>query len=125
MSNRISVTFGRVEGRRVIVWAFLAAIVYCCGLGAQTRALGSQSILPDYTHGPGWFPGVIKPYRQTPVPSLVIENSPRVHDLIHDGRLELSLADALTLALENNLDIAVQRYLHPVAETDVLRTLAG
>ena len=118
-------TFGRVEGRRVIVCAFFAAIVYCCGLGAQTRALGSQSILPDYTRGPGWFPGVTKPYRQTPVPPLVIENSPRVHDLIHDGRLELSLADALTLAVENNLDIAVQRYLHPVAETDVLRTLSG
>ncbi len=54
-----------------------------------------------------------------------MENSPRLHDLIHDGKLELSLADALSLALENNLDIAVQCYLHPVAETDVLRTLSG
>ena len=54
-----------------------------------------------------------------------MENSPRLHDLIHNGKLELSLADALSLALENNLDIAVQRYLHPVAETDVLRTLSG
>jgi hypothetical protein len=48
-----------------------------------------------------------------------------VDDLIHDGRLELSLADALSLALENNLDIAVQRYLHPVTEAHVLRMLSG
>ena len=124
MSNRISVTFGGV-GTRVIVVAFLAVTFPSSGLVAQTKAIGSQSILPDYTHGPGWFPGVVKPYRQTPVPPLVIENSPRIHDLIHDGKLELSLTDALSLALENNMDIAVQRYLHPVAETDVLRTLSG
>jgi len=48
-----------------------------------------------------------------------------LHDLIHNGKLELSLADALSLALENNLDIGVQRYLHPVAETGTLRTLSG
>lgn len=125
MSNRISVAFGRAAFARVFVAAFLTATCSSPGLVAQTGALGSQSILPDYTHGPGWFPGVTKPYRQIPVPSLVIENSPRVHDLIHDGKLGLSLADALSLALENNLDIAVQRYLHPVAQTDVLRALSG
>src|SRR5579859_4327105 len=125
MSNRISVAFGRAVFARVFVAAFLTATCSSPGLLAQTGALGSQSILPDYSRGPGWFPGVIKPYRQIPVPSLVIENSPRVHDLIHDGKLGLSLADALSLALENNLDIAVQRYLHPVAQTDVLRTLSG
>ena len=68
---------------------------------------------------------MVKPYRERPVAPAVMENSPRLHDLIHNGKLELSLADALSLALENNLDIAVQRYLHPVAETDVLRTLSG
>ncbi len=68
---------------------------------------------------------MIKPYREAPIAPGSLENSPRLHDLIHDGKLELSLADALTLALENNLDIAVQRYVRPVAETDVLRTLSG
>ncbi len=103
------------------------AAVLCCSslLLAQPGVRGSQSLLPDYTHGPGWFPGVTRPYREAPVAPLVMENSPRLHDLIHNGKLELSLADALSLALENNLDIGVQRYLHPVAETDVLRTLSG
>jgi outer membrane protein TolC len=54
-----------------------------------------------------------------------MENSPRLHDLIRDGKLRLSVADALALALENNLDIAVQRFLHPIAEADVLRTSSG
>ena len=92
---------------------------------AQSAAHGSQSILPDYTRGPGWFPGVTRPYQETPISPLVIENSPRLRDLIHNRKLELSLADALSLALENNLDIAVERYIHPAAQADVLRTLSG
>ncbi|HSR06447.1 MAG TPA: TolC family protein [Bryobacteraceae bacterium] len=123
MSLRIGAARVRAGGVRLPA---IAAVLYCSPmLFAQAGALGSQAILPDYTHGPGWFPGVIKPYRQAPMAPLVIENSPRLHDLIHNGKLELSLADALSLALENNLDIGVQRYLHPVAETDVLRTLSG
>jgi outer membrane protein TolC len=45
--------------------------------------------------------------------------------LIHDGRLELSLSDALALTLENNLDIVVQRYVIPFAQTDILRSKSG
>jgi len=59
------------------------------------------------------------------IPPRMIENSTRLHDLIHDGKLELSLSDALALVLENNLDISVQRYILPIAETDVLRTRGG
>jgi outer membrane protein TolC len=56
---------------------------------------------------------------------MTLSNSPRLESLIHDGKLELSLADALALALENNLDIAVQRYIPKFAQTDVLRTQSG
>jgi outer membrane protein TolC len=45
--------------------------------------------------------------------------------LIHDGKLFLSLKDAIRLALENNLDIAIARYNLPIADTDILRTKAG
>jgi hypothetical protein len=47
-----------------------------------------------------WFPGVTKAYKERPVAPAVIESSARLHDLIHNGKLELSLADALSLALE-------------------------
>ena len=41
------------------------------------------------------------------------------------GKVQLSLAQALALAIENNLDIAVQRYVRPIAEADMLRTSSG
>jgi outer membrane protein TolC len=71
------------------------------------------------------FPRLWRPYVEQPLPNMVLENSPRLHTLIHDGKLELSLSDALSLALENDLDIVVQRYVVPFAETDILRTKSG
>ena len=59
--------------------------------------------LPDYSHGARAFPDILNPYRPTPVHALQLENSPRLHDLIHDERLRLSLSDALALTIENNL----------------------
>ena len=53
------------------------------------------------------------------------ENSPRVHDLIRAGNLYLSLQDALALAIENNLDIELQRYMLPVGDTELLRAKGG
>jgi outer membrane protein TolC len=79
----------------------------------------------DYSRSPGWFPDLVRPYEVPRLAPPVLENSPLLKDLIHDGKLELSLANALALALENNLDIAVQRYLRPIAEADVLRTRSG
>ncbi len=56
-------------------------------------------------------------------PSLA--NSVRLDQCIHDGKLYLSLDDAIDLALENNLDLAISRYNLPIANMDVLRTAAG
>jgi outer membrane protein len=58
-----------------------------------------------------------------PLPRL--SNAPRLHDLLQDGKLYLSLSDAVTLALENNFDIAIARINLDIADTDVLRTKAG
>ena len=49
----------------------------------------------------------------------------RIDSLMHDGKLYLSLNDAIALALENNLDIAIARYNLNIADTDVLRAKAG
>src|SRR5277367_3849230 len=64
-------------------------------------------------------------YRATLVPQPNLANSPRIDALVKDGVLELSLKDAISLALENNLDIAIARYNLPIAAADVLRTRAG
>jgi outer membrane protein TolC len=67
----------------------------------------------------------ISPYKGDSVPEPVLTNSPRLDRLIRDGKLYLSLKDAIDLALENNLDLAIARYNLPIADTDVLRTKAG
>jgi outer membrane protein TolC len=84
-----------------------------------------QSFLAGLANGPRTLPHVWNPYVQRSLPHPVLLNSPRLKNLIHDGKLELSLADALALTLENNLDIVVQRYVMPFAQTDVLRAKSG
>jgi outer membrane protein TolC len=67
----------------------------------------------------------IRAYTADTVPEPVLQNSPRLQQLIRDGKLYVSLNDAIALALENNLDLAIARYNLPIADTDVLRTKAG
>jgi outer membrane protein TolC len=64
-------------------------------------------------------------YSPETVPEPPLANSPRLVELIRDGKLYLSLKDAIDLALENNLDLAIARYNLPIADTDILRTQAG
>lgn len=65
------------------------------------------------------------PYRGSSAPEPVLANSPRLDRLIRDGKLYLSFSDAVALALENNLDLAIARYNIPIADTDILRTRSG
>lgn len=87
----------------------------------QTPVAPSAAVRLDVPHS--YNP--LNAYRPTLVPEPVLSNSPRLETLIHDGVLELSLNDAINLALENNLDLAIARYNIPIAEADVLRTKAG
>jgi outer membrane protein len=79
----------------------------------------------DFTHGPLAFPTILKPYQPISIERPELTNSPRLEQLIHDGKLMLSLQDAVELALENNLDIAVQRYYPWIADASILKTKAG
>lgn len=54
-----------------------------------------------------------------------MENSVRLGLRVRDGKLSLSLRNAIDLALENNLDLVIARYNLPIAQMDVLRTAAG
>ena len=64
-------------------------------------------------------------YSADEVPKPDLTNSPLLGQLIRDGKLYLSLKDAIRLALENNLDLAIARYNLPIANMDILRTRAG
>jgi outer membrane protein TolC len=67
----------------------------------------------------------LDPYRPSTAPAVDLTNSPRLERLERDGKLYLSLNDAVALALENNLDLAYFRYNIPIAESDLARTKAG
>jgi outer membrane protein TolC len=86
---------------------------------------GQEKSGRDYSHGKSQFPNFFSPYSPIQVERPSLANSPRIEQLVHDGKLELSLQDAIALALENNLDIAVQRYTPWIAETDILRAMGG
>ena len=79
----------------------------------------------DYSKGQPLLPNPVAPYQARNVAPPKFTNSPRIDQLIKDGKLMLSLDDAITLALENNLDLAIARYNLDIADTDILRTKAG
>ncbi len=97
------------------------------GAGPGSSSAGYPPLMrgPDYSKGKSPFPNIFAPYSPTRVQAPALTNSPRVDQLIQDGKMKLSLQDAIALALENNLDIVVQRYTPWIADTDILRTLGG
>ena len=65
------------------------------------------------------------PYMPSTAPELDLSNSPRLQNLIRDGKIYISLRDAIAVAIENNLDLAYFRYNFPIAQTDIQRTKSG
>jgi outer membrane protein len=79
----------------------------------------------DYSQGKSGFPNPLKWYTATNYPAPRLSNTPRLDDLLRDGKIYLSLSDAVTLALENNYDIAIARINLDIADADLLRAKAG
>jgi outer membrane protein len=80
----------------------------------------------DFTKPAGrLFGNPINMYRPTTIVKASFQNSVRLTNLVKDGKIYLSLSDALALALENNYDIAIARYDLDIADTDILRTKTG
>ena len=97
----------------LLVAALLPGVIFPTTVAAQSNAKG-------FTLG-----GILDTWQPQEVTAPVLENSPRIESLIRGGMLELSLSDALALAIENNLDIAVQRFIPEYSQTDLLRSKAG
>lgn len=72
-----------------------------------------------------WYGNPIKRYLPTSMAKADFANPVRLTDLVKDGKIYLSLSDALALALEDNYDIAIARYNLDIADTDILRTRNG
>jgi len=79
----------------------------------------------DFTHAPKSFPNSLLPYMPERIDPSSLTNSPRLDQLIHDSKLYLSLQDAIALALENSMDIVVQRYNPWMADVSLLKARVG
>ncbi len=91
-----------------------------------TQPLDLRPANRDYSRPFGPLLGnPIKMYRPTTIPKANFANSVRLDNLVKDGKIYLSLSDAIALAIENNYDIAIARYDLDIADTDILRTKAG
>ncbi len=90
-----------------------------------TEPLFLRDTAKDYTHLHGILPNPLKLYTPTNVPTSRLGNTPRLDSLLRDGKIYLSLSDAVLLALENNFDIAIARINLDIADTDILRAKAG
>jgi outer membrane protein len=84
-----------------------------------------QFHLENFDKPQGYFPNPLAPYTPRTLPPPNLNNTPRIEQLMQNGKLMLSIDDAVALALENNLDIGIARYNLNIADTDVLRAKAG
>jgi len=85
----------------------------------------AQQIQYVQTQQGGFFSRFLRPYEPKDVLPVDVSNSGRLESLLRAGNIYLSLQDAIALALENNLDIHIQRYGRSEAEANLLRAKAG
>lgn len=86
-----------------------------------TAILGSI----DYSKNKRTFPNFMSAYTPRFVPKPNLVNSPDIFGHIRDGKLELSIQDAISLALQNDLDIAVAEYTPWIDQTQLLNAEGG
>ena len=79
----------------------------------------------DYSRAKRQWPNPFTVYAVRGVAPLNVTNSGRIDQVLKDGKMYLSLNDAVAMALEDNLDIGIQRYNLSIADTDILRTSSG
>ncbi len=90
-----------------------------------TEPLYLRNTKVDYTQPKSHLWNPLAPYTTTTVPQERLGNTARLDQLLRDGKIYLSLSDAVTLALENNYDIEIARINLDIADTDILRTRGG
>ncbi len=112
----------RTSLKRFLTAGIAGALFVTCTVSyAQQIASYPQALRLDIPHSNvPWAP-----YMPSRVSAPTLANSAWLDSLIRDGKLYLSLDDAIALGLENNLDIAIARYNLPIAATDLQRADAG
>jgi outer membrane protein len=118
--------------RWLVVSLLLGLALTASGAGAQqsppSQPAGTAAPLRSTTLGfqnREAFPNLLAPYEAPTVSAPPISNSQLLLSLMREGKLFLSVDNAIALTLENNLDIAVARFQIPFGQADLLRAQGG
>jgi outer membrane protein len=140
--STVLTAFQRAAASLFLAAVFLAVIMVPAGWAqdaspvpsAPSAQMPAQKAVPsssqpfevkEYAKPQSPFPNPLAPYTARRVAPPNLANTPRIDQLMHDGKLYISMNDAVALALENNLDIAIARYNLNIADTDIWRAKAG
>jgi outer membrane protein TolC len=93
--------------------------------GGSAPPSGPLPTTPIKPQEHGFLGSLESPYRSRTLPPASLANTSRLDSLLRAGNLYLSMQDAIALALENNLDIEIQRYGPQVADANILMAEAG
>ena len=104
---------------------FRTSISLICVFLLVLPPLGAQSAASATTGHQNFTSRLTGPYKPKTVAPVNLSNSNRLEALLRAGKLYLSLQDTIALALENNLDIELQRYGAQIADAGLLRAKAG
>lgn len=96
----------------------------CCVCSAVIVSSASAQNAIKVTPPHGAFSWLTRDYRKWDVPPINLQNSERLESLIRAGNLYLNAQDVIALALENNLDIEIQRY-GPILYRQVTKRTRG
>src|SRR5258706_5281307 len=122
------------------IWLMTAIAILACALSpllsAQVPATPAPQSAPapappqavhlaDYSKPRSALPHLLQPYLPQQLAQPYLANSPRIDSLMRDGKIYLSIDDAVALALENNLDLDIARYNLNIAAADLLRAKSG
>jgi len=99
--------------------------LFCALLMVSPAALPQQSKQSGPSTGNWWQGRLTEPYSWRDVAPINVSNSNRLDQLLRAGKLYLSLQDVIALALENNLDIELQRYGPRISQADLDRANSG
>src|SRR5579859_19118 len=113
-------------GMSTTLWAQEPPIAPSSQAAQTAPAASPQPVhLKDYSIPRSAFPHFLHPYMPQELAAPNLGNSPRINALMRDGKIYLSIDDAVALALENNLDLDIARYNLNIAEADLLRAKSG
>ncbi len=99
----------------------LVAILLCYTIALPGFAQTPESAGEHH----GFFTWLTGNYTPHAISNVAFEDSPRLEKLMRAGTIYISLRDAISLALENNLDLEYARYNPKLSEANLKRVSAG